>query len=261
MATAKERVISTQEKIVKKELLIKKYENQIAKMTSDIVEKGWNPDDRYCRLNQSDYNESYWSICELSNKKEALKSAQDKLQDLEKVLEGWKVKAQKEEEKGLIVREMPEVFNELKKQISDIWFNWDISKREAVRSAYAEYKKKCAELPKFDNFSEKMDAERKIRHELIDDVFLRSEIALRYMKDAEIRKNADKSAESTIMDLYYRVLHVTGKIISWKNVSLHTGVLNGFFTGEEGTARVESVEAGGWNIQRWHLRALVHEIK
>ena len=42
---------------------------------------------------------------------------------------------------------------------------------------------------------------------------------------------------------------------------LNEGIcINGFVKGTAGTARVESITAGGWNIQKLHIRTLVHQI-
>ena len=72
-------------------------------------------------------------------------------------------------------------------------------------------------------------------------------------------------AENLIIDLIYRVRTITGEITDWSDILASAGtggftVLNGTVIGKEGIAFVESITAGGYNIQQLHIRVLVHSI-
>ena len=59
-----------------------------------------------------------------------------------------------------------------------------------------------------------------------------------------------------------RVIEKTGKIIDASGLCTdrdNSGytIINGKIIGETGTARIESIGAGGYNIQRYHIRVLV----
>lgn len=79
-------------------------------------------------------------------------------------------------------------------------------------------------------------------------------------------KENEKDAEILLKDLYRRVHEVTGEIMDWGGLRLEIGthgftVLNGRVEGEKGTALVESITAGGYNIQRLHIRVLVKPLR
>ena len=76
--------------------------------------------------------------------------------------------------------------------------------------------------------------------------------------EKEIKQEANRKYD----DMINRVMKVTGKITDASD--LHIGLkgdLNGFIHGEKGTAKLNTIGAGGYNIQCYHFRTLVHEIK
>ena len=71
---------------------------------------------------------------------------------------------------------------------------------------------------------------------------------------------SDKVAKRMILVL--RVKEITGKITDASGLYIGgNGEINGIVTGENGKAKVETISAGGYNIQCWHFRVLVKEIK
>jgi hypothetical protein len=71
---------------------------------------------------------------------------------------------------------------------------------------------------------------------------------------------ADKKAK--MIDLIERVNAITGSIEDAKLLTIDVkGNLNGIVSGPKGKAKVDTIGAGGWNIQCWHYRTLVHALK
>ena len=94
----------------------------------------------------------------------------------------------------------------------------------------------------------------------------KSDFDLMYKTDEQIHNSNVQDAKILIIDLYYRVKDITGEVTDWRGIKMEVGtqgfpVLNGFVIGKEGRAYVDSILAGGWNIQRLHVRVLVHEAK
>lgn len=79
--------------------------------------------------------------------------------------------------------------------------------------------------------------------------------------DEQIAKDCRKDADWLLLDFMARTEKKCGKLTDtrWLRIdNANWGIcLNGWVEGEKGTARVESVVAGGYNIQRRHIRVLV----
>ena len=59
-------------------------------------------------------------------------------------------------------------------------------------------------------------------------------------------------------DLIHRIQTKIGKIVDMKYINIgNDGSLNGLIIGEKGKAQVDTISAGGYNIQRFHYRVLV----
>ena len=87
----------------------------------------------------------------------------------------------------------------------------------------------------------------------------------RHKTDDEIHKGNVRDAEGIIINLVNRVKGITGEITDWGKLYLKPdnngwSVLNGLVIGKEGRAIVESIGAGGYNIQRYHIRVLVKSV-
>ena len=81
----------------------------------------------------------------------------------------------------------------------------------------------------------------------------------------EIHKDNVDFANYLVLNLIARTENVVGEITSWNEFRItagshHLPVFNGVVNGTKGNAIIETIEAGGWNVQRWHLRVLVKKI-
>lgn len=84
-----------------------------------------------------------------------------------------------------------------------------------------------------------------------------------YSVDKEkLSKILKQEKERKYKDLINRVTKVTGIITDASRLEISPkGNLDGIVVGEKGKAKVETIEAGGYNIQCFHYRCLVHQVK
>lgn len=89
-------------------------------------------------------------------------------------------------------------------------------------------------------------------------------IRISRMTTEEIKNENAKFAKILVLNLYKRVRDITGEITDARGLHVTMGnngyaVINGNIIGKDGRAVVESIGAGGYNIQRWHIRTLVKQ--
>lgn len=230
-----ERIQKANEKIKKKQGTIAKKQVLIAKKQSAVeMMKG---SDKYTEDN------IYWTECDIKYLAQDIARLEKEIPEIRKTVEKYKKQLAGEIEKeALLTKTMPEEFRTLKNTLVEKWDAFDLERKEFFRKK-----------------SEEMEYREFIRQ------YKYSAYDLAWHTSAEeIHKKNEKDAEYFIIDLYNRVKVITGEVTNWEGIRLTMGnsfpVLEGTVQGKEGKARVETILAGGYNIQRLHIRTLVHSI-
>ena len=77
-----------------------------------------------------------------------------------------------------------------------------------------------------------------------------------------LEKAMERERKAKLLDLTNRIMKVVGRIADASGLYIaDNGEINGYIDGTEGRAKVETIGAGGYNIQRFHFRTLIHEVK
>ena len=228
--TLKERIAKAEEKISKKQNTIAKKTALIEKKTA-LMEKA------------VDEHERYFIKCDIGWLENDLKRLASEIEETQKTIENYRAQLDGEiKRQSLLTLEVPEVLKSLQNELVTGWDEYDKTRRERMKADHREleYREFC----------------KKYRGQ---------DTSIMYKKDDEIHAENVRDAESIILNLVNRVKEITGEITSWNGLHITAGnggwsVLNGYVEGKEGRCRVESIGAGGYNIQRYHIRVLVKPI-
>ena len=78
----------------------------------------------------------------------------------------------------------------------------------------------------------------------------------------KLEKDIDNEANRKYDFILDRTVAIVGTILDASHLYIgDKGDLNGYILGTNGTAKVQTIGAGGYNIQRFHFRTLIHEMK
>jgi chromosome segregation ATPase len=218
---------------------IAKAEEKVAKKTATIAKKTALIEKKNAQIEKAtDENERYWLVCDTNHLREDIIRLENEIKETGATIEKYRKQLAGEiERENTLVREVPETLKRMQAELVEKWDAWDKEDKKRILAAYRElgYKKF------FENHSwnELQEARR---------------------SDEEIHAANVRDAESAIINLIYRVRDAVGTITDWSGVHVSGGVLNGYVVGTEGRCVVETITAGGWNIQRFHLRVLVKQI-
>lgn len=71
-----------------------------------------------------------------------------------------------------------------------------------------------------------------------------------------------RKSGAKLLDLIGRIMSTVGTITDATALRIGPeGDINGYIEGTEGKAKIQTIGAGGYNIQCFHFRTLIHEYK
>lgn len=247
-ATAIERITKAEETIVKKQGTIAKYEKTMAKKIAELSKKygvTYEGETIYCNeledmgLSKDDAWTAYWVICDISHCEVGIENAKKAIEETTKKLEGYrKALAEAEQREKILANDIPESMKQAKDALVEDWTEQDIKRKNTLYKAYKEM-----------GYTAFIRKYKYSAYEMLS------------TSEEEFRKQNEKEATMWLLDLYNRVKEITGNITDCGKLYWRGKALNGYVKGDKGAAYVQTIEAGGWNIQRWHLRVLVNECK
>ena len=233
--------------------------------------KVYNRDEAYANVKKN--LEDYFKDCD-----DELRYANRDLEEAKAQLENYKNMLEKETEKSneLQTNKVEVIWEFLlnwKEEVIDFWSTVEVeyiqkylelNKQSAdlhnnhyslINSGeYTEetYKKKAIEL------REKEKAARKNVNDLVYKFY---NVGTQSLDMDSVNKFLDKEVEARYFKLINDVKKITGNITDARHLSISSkGDLNGYIVGELGTAKVQTIGAGGYNIQCFHYRTLVREV-
>ena len=242
-------------------------------------EGGWNYD--------SKEGKALYSIDDdaksIYNSKEAIK-------EIDQVIDNYKSKIAAIRSKDAEIDRIPECLKDFMNDIIAQWDEYDIELRDKSKPYYKELRRKADEILYEDNPTRSyMTSDNKLkamypnierswnRTKAFEEEYIYAPFrkamgqSVQYctslwdMSDDQIHAENEKAGKHLILDLLKRVTKITGPVTDWSGLYVTQGnmgaVLNGIVIGEDGKARVESILAGGYAVQRLHIRVLVHKVK
>lgn len=227
--TLKDRIQNAETRIEKKQATIQKKTDWIAKKQG--------------KLDKLPENERRWAEFDIENWQDDIERLTKEITEVQASIETYKKQLLGEIEKEeILLKDIPESMKRMQAELVERWDAWDKKRRDKIKEDYLKLGWK-----EFHN---------KYKH---------ADYTFRDKTDEQIHNENVRDAKYLILDLYYRVKHITGDVTDWSDIRAEQGtqgftVLNGLVIGKQGRCRIESILAGGYNIQRLHIRVLTHEV-
>lgn len=229
-----ELIKNAEAKIEKKLSTIGKKRRQIEKKEDLLVARGFLSRD-YQKIYEEDHD-LYWKVYDIEYLKEDIDRHEKEIAELRKKIDSYK-EALVDAKRDLdLVVKRPSILDDLEEDLYREFYNHESEYTDHLKNALCRlgYKDFCR--------------------------MYRGQYSLTTRTDDDIKKEARLNAKCFTNDIWRRVYKEIGEVTDYSGVHVCGHVLNGVFVGKEGKCSVETIEAGGYNIQRLHLRAIIHRM-
>lgn len=281
LSTIEIRIQNTQNNIEKSLKTLERHKKMQEKRRQKCLVKGVDPAEIDFSNNKwidscRDNTDLYWAICDYEDSLDSIKSTHKKIDELQGKLEGYfeqKNKLEDEQSKIPVVPAVEEFLQNWKSE-ADAFYRRRV---EAFREFVRERNEKVQEIrnmyqPEY-MYQEEIEA-AKVAAGVDYDSFQRNKMLYgvevidlsRYRDAGEFDQRLNKMLSDEVdrkrADLFIRCTNAVGVITDATGLYIGNNLsLNGFVVGEQGKAKVETIRAGGYNVQCLHYRVLVQPVK
>lgn len=260
--TLKDRIAKAEAKIEKKQGTIARYQKTIANKKAKIAKT-------------TDKYEIEWLEYDIENAQEGISNAEKEIEETTKKLNEYKEALKEEEEKANSrnIQVIIDFLNNWKENVK----NFYIASVDRWVETLGDYYKADKEFCNWFNshWKERNDKElmKKMEEPSKEAKAIHSQYNYldrymewkggKYVLNMELlQKDLDVEADRKYDFIIERTNKIVGQITDAGNLRVgEKGDLNGFIIGTRGKAKVQTIDAGGWNIQCYHFRTLINEVR
>lgn len=267
--------------IDKTQKTIARHEKRRDKIAKSLKSKGIDVSDP--KLVKWDENgratDAYWDLCDYESACDDIERNEKKLLELNEKLKGYREKKKEIDAKNDIphIPALEEFLAFWKLEAAEYYRKSAISleefirkHNESVRAIEAKYE------PQIFLHRKEIEAEKKAAG--LDYKSYKMRLRFNYSSDvillygegkpgtasfeAKLEKMLSNEVSAKRIDLYHRCTAAVGVITDATGLYVgENGSLNGYIVGEAGKASIETIRAGGYNIQCLHYRVLVKKVR
>lgn len=270
------------ENIEKKENLIVKMQDRIEKNKAKLQKLGFSAEyienlDNPWKIDRSNPNweKAFDLAYAIENAQDSINSANDALPELRKKLEGYQseMSAIIEKENSRDIQIIIDFLEGWKERAKKFYENSVDAWVDTLREYYEEDHKFCDWLNNHFNERKNKELVKKMEEPRLTAKAVHSDYSYldRYMSGSLhggyylntelLQKDLDNEANEKYDFIIERTNNIVGQITDASDLSIgNKGDLNGIIVGTRGKARVQTIGAGGYNIQVFHYRTLINRV-
>ena len=179
------------------------------------------------------------------------------ISEIEEIIAKYQIATAAVQKEEQILISLPTAFWELHDHIIAVWDKFDAARRDNSKAAYKE------QVACFSGFGQRK--ERQAAERVWFQTYSRADYDNFYKTNADFNRENVKAARDLLLDIYTRLHEITGDFTDAGGLTVDRdnqgySIINGCIKGEKATATVNSIYAGGYNIQKLHIRVLVHKL-